>query len=88
MVGLQNLFHPWEDGGYCEFIHTSHAHQQCDDVHAPTRQDEWGGEYGPYLIAPYSEQTDSGAVVYFTMSTWNPYTVVLMRSELVLEQRN
>ncbi|MBN1945326.1 MAG: DUF4185 domain-containing protein [Bradymonadales bacterium] len=81
----QNLFHPWDDGGYCHFIHTSHLVQQCDEVHDPGRENEWGGEYGPYQIAPLAESIDGGSAVYFVMSTWNPYNVVLMRSDLLLE---
>ena len=80
----QNLFHPWDDGGYCEFMHVSHEQERCDEVHDPGRVNEWGGEYGPYLIGRYTHVVPGGAAVYFVMSTWNPYNVMLMRSELLL----
>ena len=46
------------------------------------RTGEWGGEYGPYQIAHLTTPTPDGALVYFTMSTWNPYQVMVMRAEL------
>lgn len=79
----QVLFEPWVDGGYCHFIHTSWAFWTCDSVHDTGRQNEWGGEYGPYLFEDAAEGTSGSSRVYFTLSTWNPYTVVLMRADLV-----
>ena len=82
----QSLFHPWDDGGYCHFIHVSHQLSRCDEIHDPGRADEFGGEYGPYQIPRFSREVEGGgALVYFVMSTWNPYNVVLMRSQLLLE---
>jgi hypothetical protein len=83
----RNLFHPWTDGGYCHFMHVSHDFRECDEVHDSWRQNEWGGGYGPYQIARYSKAIPGGAAIYFVMSTWNPYNVVLMRAELI-EERN
>ncbi|PZS28525.1 MAG: hypothetical protein DLM61_14630 [Pseudonocardiales bacterium] len=34
--------------------------------------------YGPYQIPQYSRATDHGVQIYSTMSTWNPYQVMLM----------
>ncbi|MFQ5593550.1 MAG: DUF4185 domain-containing protein [Anaerolineae bacterium] len=78
----QVLFHPWEDGGYCHFMHVSWESQNCDSVHDPGRQNVWGGEYGPYLIPRYAVGDDSRTTIYYVMSTWNPYNVVLMKSTL------
>lgn len=78
----QVLFEPWVDGGYCHFIHTSWTFSACDSVHDAGRENEWGGEYGPYLFENFAEGSDGWTRIYFTMSTWNPYTVVLMRADL------
>lgn len=78
----QILFHPWDDDGYCSFIHASWDNQQCDEVHDPGREYEWGGEYGPYQFEHFATGDDQSSTIYFTMSTWNPYTVVLMKAEL------
>lgn len=76
------LFDPWADNGYCHFIHTSWEFATCDSVHDPGRENEWGGEYGPYLINQYTTGTPGRSTIYFVMSTWNPYRTVLMQSVL------
>jgi hypothetical protein len=78
----QVLFHPWDDNGYCHFLHTSWEFQQCDSIHDNGRQNEWGGEYGPYQFEHFATGDSLSTTIYFTMSTWNPYTVVLMRAKL------
>jgi len=78
----QVLFHPWEDGGYCHFMHVSWEFRVCDSVHDPGRENVWGGEYGPYLIPRFFTGDERQTTIYFVMSTWNPYNVVLMRSTL------
>jgi len=77
------LFRPWEDGGYCGFMHTSFEHDACDDVSDPGRENEWGGEYGPYIVSRLSTAaTDDAGELVFVMSTWNPYNTVLMASRV------
>jgi len=76
------LFDPDADGGYCHFMHVSWEVEQCDNVYDAGRENEYGGEYGPYQIGRFAKATTNGSMVYFTMSTWNPYNVVLMRAEL------
>jgi hypothetical protein len=80
----QIIFQPWEDKGYCFFIHVSWAFRNCDQVHAPGKQDTWGGEYAPYQFADFATGDSTHTTIYFTMSTWNPYTVVLMQAALQL----
>ena len=82
----QVLFQPWEDGGYCHFMHVSWEFQHCDSVHDPNRENVWGGEYGPYLIPGYTFGDDGRTTIYYVMSTWNPYNVVLMKSTLEIER--
>jgi hypothetical protein len=70
----------------------------CDAAYSPATDDHGsntvGGEYAPYPIQLYSQATSfvprsttfaSGTSLYFTMSTWNPYVVDFMRSEINLE---
>ena len=78
-----SLFDPDQDGGYCHFMHVSYQDRRCDTVFDPNRENEYGGEYGPYLIPRFFQPGQGSLVIYFTMSTWNPYTVLLMKAELV-----
>ena len=77
------IFEPWQDGGYCHFMHTSYDFMMCDAVHDPGRETQWGGEYAPYLVESLTESRGArGAALYFVLSTWNPYNTMLLRSEL------
>jgi hypothetical protein len=62
-------------------------HQKPGDVHYDdglgeyNRRDEWGGEYGPYLVPRWFDhfaQNEFGLV--YTLSSWNPYQSHLIRS--------
>ncbi len=75
----QKLFNAQQDG-YCKFIHA--AFKDCDSVSDPTRESTNGGPYGPYLIDEYTTGNSESSTIYYTLSTWNPYTVVLMKSEI------
>jgi hypothetical protein len=39
-----------------------------------------GGDYAPFLIERFTEVDGDVLTLYYAMSTWNPYTVVLMQS--------
>jgi len=78
----QILFEPWEGSGYCNFIHTAWTFRKCDNVHDPNRENVWGGEYGPYQFEDFATGDSSATTIYFTLSTWNPYTVMLMKATL------
>jgi hypothetical protein len=39
-----------------------------------------GGDLAPIMIERFTRVTNSTLFIYYTMSTWNPYTVVKMRS--------
>ena len=43
-----------------------------------------GGFYAPYLIERFTRVTGNKLSIYYTGSTWNPYTIVLLRSELTI----
>jgi hypothetical protein len=71
------VFDPgWPGTGYGEFMHVQGTPDGLSD---PGRENEWGGEYGPYVIDRYTRAAPGDrATVYFTMSTWNPYNVMEM----------
>ncbi|MBI3097434.1 MAG: DUF4185 domain-containing protein [Planctomycetes bacterium] len=77
------IFDPWKDGGYGEFMHISSKFKgRKDDLSDPKREEEWGGEYGPYVMSRFTTEADGVCRIYYTMSTWNPYQVVVMRTDL------
>jgi hypothetical protein len=72
------------EDGYERFIHANESFVGYDDGLAP-RGDEnnWGGEYGPYLIPQWFTQDGDKFGIVYTMSSWIPYQVHLMRTWLV-----
>lgn len=81
------IFEPWNDLGYCYFMHTNWNYSICDSVHDTGREYEWGGEYQLYRYAGLISCNDTSTAIYFNMSTWNPYTVVLMKATLSTTER-
>lgn len=81
----EKVFDVATDKGYCHFIHKSWLSENCDNVHDPGRENEGGGAYGPYIISRYTTAIGAETQLYFTLSTWNPYTVMLMRTRLSLQ---
>jgi hypothetical protein len=80
------VFDPWKDKGYGRFMHEAGWFRSGDDgLSDPRREGTFGGEYGPYLMPRYTTGDSRGCRVYYTMSTWNPYQVVIMRTDLRLE---
>ena len=41
-----------------------------------------GGTYAPYVVERWTRTQDSGLNIYYVLSTWNPYVVVLMKTRL------
>lgn len=71
-------------------LHRTCAHfaSPCDDANvSPTFGESVAGDpYGPYMIPRFFSSTAPGRErIVFTMSTWNPYTTVLMESELSIK---
>lgn len=85
----QTLFHPWTDGGYCHFMHITWDYMNCDDnydvISGPYVS---GGEYGPYQFEDHATGDADSTTIYFTMSTWNPYTSILMKTTLELPKES
>jgi hypothetical protein len=77
------VYQPWRDNGYGHFVHVSARSEGVKDALSdPKRDNVWGGEYGPYIMARYTRGSDGWCRIYYTMSTWNPYQVVVMQSDL------
>ncbi|MDQ2799493.1 MAG: DUF4185 domain-containing protein, partial [Armatimonadota bacterium] len=82
------IFDPWRDGGYGHFMHVPTAFQpdkRDDAVSDPRREDVWGGEYGPYIMNRFTTGGKGRCRIFYTMSTWNPYQVVVMQTDLMLQ---
>lgn len=81
------VFDPWRDGGYGRFLHipTAFKTDQHDTFSDPGRGDVWGGEYGPYLMARYTTGGAGQCRLFYTLSTWNPYQVVVMQTDLKIQ---
>ena len=41
-----------------------------------------GGTYAPYVVEPWTKVQGSELYLYYTLSTWNPYVVMLLKSRL------
>lgn len=80
----QVLFDAFRDDGYGHYIHWLGK----DNISDPFREPQWGGPYGPYLIDKFTSGNNGTSTIYFTLSTWNPYTTVLMRADLQLKPVN
>lgn len=76
------IFDPARDRGYGLTMHQSNRAVGFDDgLSDRGRTDEWGGEYGPYLVPAWCTQPAPGVhELVYTLSTWNPYSVRLLRS--------
>ncbi|MDF3554514.1 DUF4185 domain-containing protein [Bacillus cereus] len=73
----QIIFDPRD--GYCHFMHQPGCDHVDDQMFGGNREGEFGGEYGPYQIAPYATGIKGEYTkIYFTLSTWNPYNVMQM----------
>jgi Domain of unknown function (DUF4185) len=80
-------FDPWADGGYGQFMHVQVSFAGFDDGLTDQMVDhpyeEWGGEYGPYMVPSWSWTESPGVYhVIYTLSSWNPYQVHLIDTVL------
>ncbi len=81
------IFRPFRDKGYGHFMHFPGRRPAGGrPLHDPRRALVPGGEYGPYIISRFTTGTTERCRLYYTMSTWNPYQVVVMQSEFRLEK--
>ena len=89
----QLIFNVVREGAYGKFIHNPQA--QPDDglegpVFGPRNQTKpgevRGGAYAPYVVERWTKVQGSELDLYYVLSTYNPYVVVLMKSRLSIEK--
>lgn len=78
--GAQMILSPDAEQAYGNYMHINWEASKQDLFSDPGRENEWGGEYAPYIIPRFTRGNAERCELYYTMSTWNPYQVVLMRS--------
>src|SRR5208282_3081527 len=83
----QTIFNAARDGGLCRFIHravNAENRTKCDELSPPGREEQSGGNYAPYIISRFTrgDEARGTSTFYFTLSTWNPYTQVIMKTTI------
>jgi uncharacterized protein (TIGR03437 family) len=82
----QTIFNGERDHGVCYFIHraVTAGSPACDQVGNPGRENVQGGAYGPYFISRFTsgDAAHGTSTFYYTMSTWNPYVQVIMKTTI------
>jgi len=79
---IQVIFNGLRDG-YGKFIHSPLVPGPTGiNLSDPTREKVWGGGYAPYVLKRYFRGDSQRCTIYFTLSTWNPYQVVIMRADI------
>ena len=84
----QLIFNPMRDGALGKFIHNPQAVPD-DGLAGPVIGKGQanpgavrGGDYAPYVVERWTKVQGSELSIYYVLSTWNPYVVVLMKSRL------
>ena len=77
------LYDPACDRGFCHFMHVEGCDAVGDGI-IPGLATRRGIVYAPYVISPFTKRDATTTSIYWTMSTWNPYQVMLMKSVLRL----
>lgn len=87
----QVIFNAVRDGGFGKFIHDPKL-QPPDGLAGPVigkgvadPEAVRGGNYAPYVVERWTKVSNAELVIYYVLSTWNPYVVVLMKSRLRVE---
>ena len=87
----QILFNAVRDGALGKFIHNPGA-QPNDGLAGPVigkgqadPEAVHGGAYAPYVVERWTKVRGSELDLYYVLSTWNPYVVVLMKSRLQIK---
>ncbi len=84
----ETIFNPDSDNGLCYFIHRAVTINKplCDSLSSANRLAIQGSDYAPYFISQFTtgDPVRSSSTFYYTMSTWNPYEVVIMKSTVQL----
>jgi len=84
----QLIFNQRRDGANGKFVHDPSVTPN-DGLNGPTiggndPRTTPGGVYAPYMIERFTRVSGSTLSIYYALSTWNPYTIVLMRADLTI----
>ncbi len=87
----QTLFDAKGDGAFGKFIHDARL-KPDDGLAGPVigkgQADPgavMGGTYAPYVVERWTKLKGSELELYYVLSTWNPYVVVLMKAGLQVQ---
>ncbi len=90
----QLLFNARRDGALGKFIHDPSIRPD-DGLAGPVigkgqrnPRGVLGGAYAPYIVERWTRVKGSDLNLYYTLSTWNPYVVVLMKSRFEVQRWN
>jgi hypothetical protein len=86
----QLIFNSTRDGAAGTFIHDPRI-SPSDGLAGPTigptdPVTTPGAPYAPYMIERFTRVTGRTLSIYYTLSTWNPYTIVMMRSDFLISE--
>jgi Domain of unknown function (DUF4185) len=81
-----DIFRPDIDNARCRYMHAENYPWCTDhldgDNSVQTGGRDNGDPYAPYVLSRFTRATPQGAKIIFLMSTWNPYQVVVMQTNL------
>ena len=87
----QIVFNEVRDGALGKFIHDPYV-KPDDGLDGPVIGEGQanpaaveGGDYAPYVVERWTKVQNNELDLYYCLSTWNPYVVILMKSRLSIE---
>jgi hypothetical protein len=85
------IFNPRQDAGVGAFLHNPRL-QPDDGLDGPVAVNRdparvAGGAYAPFMLERFLRVRGETLELQYLMSTWNPYTVIRMRSTLTIRWR-
>jgi hypothetical protein len=90
-LGYRKDDHPQRNDGW--FIHngeltTSDGQPDGlgDNIIDNRAGNKGGAAYAPYQLPFHTDRTKDGAILYYVLSTWNPYQVMQMRHEITVRE--
>ncbi len=83
------IFNDKRDLGLGAFVYATNASYHDLDLAGPTiggnvPTNTPGGIYAPYMVERFTQIASNRLTIYYTLATWNPYTVVLMKSDFTI----
>ena len=86
----QLIFNPRREGAYGTLMHDPTI-VPSDGLNGPTIGENdpnttRGAGYAPYMIERFTRVRGDRLSIYYVLSTWNPYTIVEMRSDFTISQ--